>query len=119
MSIKVTSSMAAKSAIAPRNFPRMICTSVSGDVRRSSIVPDRFSSEYVRIVIIGMTNRMMIAAFSRTPRIIRSLTFTAPPPPIIPARWLSSRNAWRKALKNTPKSSAKSPMVTYAMGDAK
>ncbi len=31
----------------------MISQSVSGDVRSSSIVPDRFSSEYVRIVTIG------------------------------------------------------------------
>ena len=30
----------------------MICTSVTGDVSSSSIVPDRFSSEYVLIVTI-------------------------------------------------------------------
>ena len=44
----------------------MICTSVTGDVSSSSIVPDRFSSEYVRIVIIGITNRMMTDAFCST-----------------------------------------------------
>ena len=31
----------------------MIWKSVSGDVSSNSIVPDRFSSEYVRMVIIG------------------------------------------------------------------
>ncbi len=40
----VTASIAANNASAPRNFPRMICRSVIGDVRSSSIVPERFSS---------------------------------------------------------------------------
>ena len=38
----------------------MIWKSVTGDVSSSSIVPDRFSSEYVRIVTIGSRNRIRI-----------------------------------------------------------
>src|SRR5438874_11316376 len=45
MSTVVTASIAAYSPIAPRNLPRMISQSVSGDVSNSSIVPDFFSSD--------------------------------------------------------------------------
>jgi hypothetical protein len=44
----------------------MISTSLTGDVSSSSMVPERFSSEYVRIVIIGMMKRMMTDAFCST-----------------------------------------------------
>jgi hypothetical protein len=57
----------------------MISTSVTGDVSSSSIVPERFSSEYVRIVIIGMMNRMMTDAFCNTYRMTCWLTFCDPP----------------------------------------
>ena len=43
-SIIVTTSIAQNSPIAPRNLPKMISKSVSGEVSRSSIVPERFSS---------------------------------------------------------------------------
>ena len=50
--------------------------SVTGEVRSSSIVPDRFSSEYVFIVIIGSRNRTSTLAFCRSGRIMSLLTFT-------------------------------------------
>ena len=55
----------------------MIWKSVSGAVRSSSIVPERFSSEYVRIVTIGRMNRKMTVVFRKTGRISCSLTLTA------------------------------------------
>ena len=55
----------------------MICQSVTGDVRSSSIVPDRFSSEYVRIVTIGIRNRTRIVTFWTSGRISCWLMFIA------------------------------------------
>ena len=55
----------------------MIWKSVSGDVSSSSIVPDRFSSEYVRIVTIGSTNSTTTLTFWSSGRISCSLTFIA------------------------------------------
>lgn len=44
------------------------------------MVPERFSSEYVRMVIIGITKRMITAELRSTPRIICWLMLAAPPP---------------------------------------
>ena len=41
----------------------MISTSVIGEVSSSSMVPDRFSSEYVRMVISGNRNSMITVVF--------------------------------------------------------
>ena len=60
----------------------MIWTSVTGEVSSSSIVPDRFSSEYVRIVMTGIRNRRITATLRSTYRIICWLMFAVPPPPI-------------------------------------
>ena len=77
----LTASAAAQSASAPRNLPRMISKSVSGDVSSSSIVPDRFSSEYDRIVTIGIRNSSRIVTFCSSGRIMTWLTFIASGPP--------------------------------------
>ena len=65
------------SAIAPRNLPTMIWKSVSGDVSSSSMVPDRFSSAYARIVTMGMRKRIRISTFCSSGRISCWLTFIA------------------------------------------
>ncbi len=55
------------------------------------MVPERFSSEYVRIVTSGSTNRKITVAFRKTGRINCSLTFTvgAPPMPAACRLWRS------------------------------
>ena len=55
----------------------MISTSVSGEVSSSSIVPDRFSSEYVRIVTIGSRNSISTLAFCSSGRISSLFTLRA------------------------------------------
>ena len=54
-----------------------IWKSVSGEVSSNSIVPDRFSSEYVRIVTIGRRNSTTTVTFWSSGRISCWLTFIA------------------------------------------
>ena len=68
----------------------MICTSVIGDVSSSSIVPDRFSSEYVLIVTIGSTKSTTTLIWRISGRSSMSLMLTGPwPMPPGPMRMLA------------------------------
>ena len=61
-------------------MPSTICKSVSGEVSSSSIVPERFSSEYVRIVMSGSTNSATTLTFWSSGRIAMLLTLICPWP---------------------------------------
>src|SRR6266853_1836098 len=115
----VIASMDRYRAIAPRNLPMTISKSVMGEVRRSSIVPDRISSEYVRIVIIGRRNRATTVTFWNTGLMSCWLTFIDCAPPMSPACMLWPTKTLRAMKKKNPYSSAKNPMTMYAMGDMK
>jgi hypothetical protein len=69
----------------------MICTSVIGDVSSSSIVPDRFSSEYVLIVTIGSTKRTTTLIWRMSGRISISLMLIGPWPMPAPMRRMAPR----------------------------
>ena len=68
-----------------------------GEVSSSSIVPDRFSSAYVRIVIIGSTKSSTTVALSSSGRTNCWLRLSGaacmPMPPIMPCRTNQSRIA--------------------------
>jgi hypothetical protein len=51
---------------APKNFPSTIWKSVSGEVRRSSMVPERISSANERMVSMGTRNRRTTLVVRRT-----------------------------------------------------
>ena len=73
---RVRASIRQYRASAPRNLPRMICRSVSGDVSSSSMVPERFSSANDRMVSIGSRNSRMTAVLPNSGRIMNSLMLT-------------------------------------------
>jgi hypothetical protein len=58
-------------------------------------VPERFSSEYVRIVIIGSMNKKITIVFPKTGRMSCSLMFIAgaPPIPAICRLWRSKKRS--------------------------
>ena len=58
----------------------MICRSDTGEVSSSSMVPERFSSAYARMVIIGSRKRLMSATFCSSGRIMDWLMLIGPPP---------------------------------------
>ena len=75
----------------------MIWKSVIGEVRSSSIVPERFSSAYVRMVMSGSTKSRTTVAFSNNGRISIWLMLTGPPPPNCPICMLCCRKKFRIA----------------------
>tara|TARA_B100001123_G_C15334706_1_gene1032412 strand:- start:1996 stop:2556 length:561 start_codon:yes stop_codon:yes gene_type:complete len=118
--IRVAASIAAYSPMAAINFPKIISTSVTGEVSNNSIVPDRFSSENVRIVTIGSTNKSVTAILPIDGPIKCWFTFMGgAPAPIDITERLCCRKKLRPGRKNNPKSVVNKPITTHPIGDPK
>ncbi len=74
-------------------------------------MPDRFSSEYVRIVTMGSRNRAITVTFWNTGLITCWLTFSGWAPPIMPACIACRMNASRMNEKKNPYNAAKQPIT--------